>query len=270
MTGFAAVLAGLAAWLFVPPSPNAALSARVLLPAVAKGIDRPARRLRLAAIPLLGGLVALFGGWVGLPAIAFAALASTSLHVWSRSNSHAKATRLAEEVATACLAIAGQLRAGRAPMAALQSASESCAALVPVVAVGGLGGDVGAALRSVAKQPGLGGLLALARVWEVTLATGAAPARFLEFVAEGLRSDRETARVVATELAAARATGHLLALLPLAGLALGHLLGGDPLGFLFSSSLGRLALAAAAVLVCLGILWNEALLRSVRPAHAAR
>jgi tight adherence protein B len=61
--------------------------------------------------------------------------------------------------------------------------------------------------------------------------------------------------VVTTELAAAQTTARLLAVLPLGVLLLGGGLGGDPLGFLLTTTPGLVCLCSGLALEYAGLLW---------------
>lgn len=161
----------------------------------------------------------------------------------------------AELVLAACEALAADLRAGQPPVTALAAAAEDWPELAPVAAAARLGADVPAAFRSVAAEPGAGQLRVVAAAWQVAHRSGAGLAGALALTADQVRTDRATARVVATELASAQATARLLAALPLAVLLLGSGLGGDPVGFLAATPAGLVCLAAGLSLEYAGLVW---------------
>ena len=72
----------------------------------------------------------------------------------------------------------------------------------------------------------------MARSWQLCQVTGAPIADAANRVADGLRADAATERLVAAELAAPRASGRMLAALPVLGIGLGFVGGGNPIDFL--------------------------------------
>lgn len=167
------------------------------------------------------------------------------------------------EVAHACSVLASQVRVGRVPAEALQSAAQDC----PVLAVAGraqdLGGDVTSVWRSWSTLPGHTGLADLARAWQVSTDTGAPLAHSLEQVSDALTADLALRTVVAGELSAPRATGKIMAVLPFCGLGMGYLLGGDPVAFLLDGPWGWACLVGGVALASAGVLWID------RLAHVA-
>ena len=89
--------------------------------------------------------------------------------------------------------------------------------------------------------------------WEVARVSGAPLSPALTSVAQGLRDQERTARLVQAELAAPRATLRLVSLLPLLAIAGGALGGVDTLSFLLGTTVGLTALAVG--LLCLGLAW---------------
>jgi tight adherence protein B len=219
------------------------------------------RRTRWA-LPALLGLVAclggVFGGTAGA-AISFAAGApvATALRVWRRHVRTAAAATNAASVAAACRLLAGLLRVGHVPAAALRVAARDSPLLAEVVAVQEVGGAVAPVLRQLGGRAGAAGLAQLGAAWEVAERTGASLSATLDALAERLAAAGAVTDVVSAELAAPRATGRLLAVLPLAGLLLGYSLGGDPLAFLTGSTAGQLCLAVGVALGCAGVIWTE-------------
>ncbi|MEQ4204054.1 type II secretion system F family protein [Actinopolymorpha sp. B9G3] len=167
-------------------------------------------------------------------------------------------------VREACEVIATELRVGRAPVAALEAAADTCPALAPVVAVSRMGGDVPTSLRSI-RLPGAEGLTRLAAAWTVAAATGAGLADVLDRVSAGLRDDDALRDEVAAQLAAPRASARLLAALPLLGLALGVGAGADPIGFLARSPYGLVCLVMGSALAVTGVSWVNRLARHAEP-----
>lgn len=155
-----------------------------------------------------------------------------------------------------CAAIGAELRAGRQPREALDRAGLAWPGGAPrALSAARAGDEVVEALKLDAKEPGRGGLRALAVCWQVAEHHGAGLANAVGQITASLRSDEEHRGRLAAELAGPRATARLLALLPLVGIAMGQALDADPLRLLVSTSWGRLALAAGISLEVCGAWW---------------
>ena len=120
-----------------------------------------------------------------------------------------------------------------------------------------MGADVPSLLRDLSARPGAAQLRTLAATWQVAHDTGSGLAAAISQAGEAIRSDRRTARLVASELAAAHATARMLAVLPLGVLLLGTGIGGDPVGFLTGTTAGLVCLAVGLALSFAGLLWLE-------------
>lgn len=269
------ILASLAATvvavlLWLRPSPARGLSRR-LAPAAATEtpVEAPPRRTRWGwAAGWVLGLALVVGahhaGGPGASAVVAALLVAlaTAVRLGLQLGRARVSTRAQRDVAHACGVLASQIRVGRVPGEALRSAAEDCAVLRTASRTAELGGDVTVVWRSWSRVPGHGGLLDLARAWQVSQQTGAPLARSLEQVSEALTADQALRTVVAGELSAPRATGKIMAVLPLCGLGMGYLLGGDPLHFLTSSRYGWVCLVAGTALAAAGVLWIDRLARA--------
>ncbi len=204
-----------------------------------------------------GGVVVLLDGTtlaLGLVALA-AAAAGRQLVLGARRRREATAT--AETVVEVCEALAGELRAGQPPQAALARCVDVWPALEPVAASAALGADVPTALRRLRSRPGAAGLGEVAAAWQVSQRSGATMAHALARVAEGARRRRATRQLVASELASAQATARLVAVLPVVVLAMGSGLGGDPWGFLLTTPVGLVCLGAGLTFALGGLWWIE-------------
>ena len=210
-------------------------------------------------------VLALLGGSV-LPLVAGAvAVPLVSRRLRDRERERARVRR-ADEVIAWCAAVAGELRAGRQPGQALAAAARDTAALgaaaAPVVAAATFGGDVPAALREAAREPGAEGLAGVAACWQVAVDGGAGLASGLERLESALRAEREQQDALRAELAGPRTTVLLLALLPALGLLLGTAMGAGPLRVLLHSPAGFGCLLVAAVLEMAGVCWAARIVRA--------
>lgn len=261
-------------WVLGPAAALAALSVTLLLPSMpsvprvlSSGVpDRDEHRsggggvLRSPPL-LLAGLLALgVAGWrldgtqLVLAVVALGAVAGVHRLVL-RSRSAVAADRRAEQVLALCDAMASDLAAGQPPLAALDRAAEEWEEFTPVSAAGSLGADVPDAMRSLAERPGAGQLRALAAAWQVASRSGAGLADAIARSASSMREERDTSRLVSSELAAAHATARMMAALPIGVLLLGSGVGGDPVGFLTSTPVGLGCLAGGLLLSYAGLVW---------------
>lgn len=260
MITLALVAAALAVALVVVP-PDRAIVRRLT--------PRPGREVSSRLVRRAGGLIVVAGvvtaaglvlGARGVAVtVSVLAIAGTTGLVLRSTLSARRARQARGAVAHACQVLARLVAVGQTPAEALRTAAEDCPVLAEAASMQRIGGDPVSVWRKAAAVQGQIGLLALARAWQVSHATGAAMGRPLRDVADALRADRVLANVVHAELSAPRATGRLLALLPLAGLALGYLIGGDPVAFLLDNWVGQLCGVIGIALACGGVLWVERL-----------
>jgi tight adherence protein B len=197
------------------------------------------------------------------PAIVAAAAAAGGLALWRRRASGRETEANAARMAEVCDLLASELAAGRPTELALEEAAGAWSALRSVADVSRLGGDVPAALREVASTPGAGGLRLLAAAWTLSQRTGGALAPATRRVADVVRRDQSTRRVVAGELASARATARLVAALPVVALLMGSGAGADPWSFLLRTPWGLASLSLGLALGFLGLSWIELIAREV-------
>lgn len=103
----------------------------------------------------------------------------------------------------------------------------------------------------------------VAACWEVSETSGAGLAVALERLTTAARSAEEVRVQLQAHLSAPRATARMLALLPAIGILLGISLGGDPLGWLLGTGIGRLCLAGGVALTAVGLWWVNRIAVSV-------
>lgn len=163
------------------------------------------------------------------------------------------------EVAQAGEALAGLLRVGAIPTAALASLATEHPVLAEAASEFEVGGDVVAALRRGGERAGRQGLAQLAAAWEVASRSGASMESSIDAIAEELRRQLEARTTVRVELAASRSAGRLLAVLPVAGMLLAYGFGGDPLAFLAQTLAGEVCLVLAVALTSIGLIWTDTL-----------
>lgn len=245
----AALAAGLAAFLAVPPRPRGRGSA--VLPGLVA---------LLVVAPVVGAMLA---SGLLVPGIVFGAAGLGGWRWWVLRQRRAGAEMVSSQVLQACEGLAADLTAGLEPGAALSRTARDWSFLDPVVAAHALGSSVPEAFRSVAATPGAADLRVVAAAWDVGRESGPGLATGISQVSRSLRADRATARVVAAELASARATARLLALLPVAVLLLGSGSGGNPWHFLLQTPPGWICLAAGLALAVAGLVWLEVLAQGV-------
>ncbi len=254
----AGVLAGVGAGLLAGPVRSPLGAAR-----------RPGRgRVRAwPALAVLAGTTAALPLWLEGRRLALGLVTLGALLAVAAMVRRARAARAAERRRAAVVevveALAGELRAGQPPQAALERSVEVWAGFAPVAAAGRLGADVPAALRRVARLPGAEGLGEVATAWLVSEDSGAGLSACLEQVAATARARQATRHVVAAELASAQATARLVALLPLGVLAMASGVGGRPWHFLLDTPAGVLCLAAGVALAFTGLWWIDRIAAAV-------
>ncbi|MFT3873278.1 MAG: type II secretion system protein [Nocardioides sp.] len=232
---------------------------------------RPVRARRLAVrrviLPVVAIAVALstFASPRALALVAIVAVAVGSAFVLRRrSKSRTAAAEVTDRVREVCGLLGAELGAGRPPGVALELAARAWPPLAPVEETFTLGGSVPDALRRLSALAGAGDLRILAAAWEIAHHTGQGLGVAVAAVAEELRVEASTRRLVAAELASARATARLVACLPVVALVMGGGAGGDPWGFLFGTGAGLVCLAAGLALLLAGLWWIEAIAAGVK------
>ena len=258
MAVIAALLAALAAWWWVPAEENLR---RIAGEPTARRVRRLSASVAwLGALALILVLAGFVAGAAGVAvALAASVAAGTVAAMMARHGRRRRSAARATEIVKAGETMAGLLRVGRVPSAALVEAALDAPVLRPAAAEHSAGGEAAPALRRVAAQPGCEGLGELADAWEIAARTGASLVEAVDVAAQRLAAQAEVTRVVAAELAAARLSGHMLAVLPRVGIGLGYALGGDPLGFLLAQPAGWVCLNVGVALVCAGVWWIDAI-----------
>lgn len=220
----------------------------------------PARLIVLASVAGCAA-TAVAVPWAVAWIVVAAALGGTLGWVLWEHRREKQALTRAESVAQACRVISSQLRIGRAPLQALETAAEECPALDGVIGARQVGGEVSKALLAAGEIPGCSGLSSLGRAWTLCERSGAPLSPVAQRVAENVSAEAQMRAEVAGELAVARLTGRLLCALPAAGIAMGFFAGGNPISFFTTTPIGKACLAGAVVLACAGLIWTELLAR---------
>lgn len=264
MIMLAAGLAGVAALFFLSRPAGRRLLRRLDSPDRAS--SPPVQRSRAlllipAGIAILIGAFLIGGGRGAVYVAAGLIIAGLAVQLIASGGRRRRSSRAQVEIADACRVLASELRIGKVPSEALAAAVVDHPILAEAERVHRLGGDVVPTWRSWSRKPGQGGLLELARGWELCQATGAPLADTLDQIADSLAADQTVRMMVAGELAAPRASGKIMAVLPLCGIGLGYLIGGDPLTFLWQQPVGWGCLLGGTMLAAVGILWIDALTR---------
>lgn len=168
-------------------------------------------------------------------------------------------------LATALRTLASELRAGSAPVEALERASGDPPLWPHALAAARFGDRVDRGLRLDAeKRPDLAGpLRQFAACWHVGVVRGSGLASSVERLAVSLRVQQELHSTLRSELAAPRATARMLGLLPVVGIAMGYLLGADPLAWFLGSPAGLIVLTSAVVLTLVGVTWTRRIVQRV-------
>ncbi|MDO9378153.1 MAG: type II secretion system F family protein [Nocardioidaceae bacterium] len=259
-------------WALVAAGCAAAACLVLLGPAAATGLARlgssaPSTRSRWVGRAWRAGPPALGVGAtlvllasepaVLLLALAGAVVAWAALDLRRRQRARAEATTRRDAVAELCDALVAALGAGVPAETALSDLAGDWPFLRPVARTAGLGGDVPAAWRDVARQRGGADLGHVAAAWEVSTRTGSPLAATVARIAGALRDTQEVRREVESSLGPSRATARLLAVLPVLGLGLGAGLGGDPLSMMASSVPVAGCVLVGVGLAVTGVVWVE-------------
>ncbi|MFC6153907.1 type II secretion system F family protein [Nocardioides yefusunii] len=163
----------------------------------------------------------------------------------------------------ACGVLVDELRAGRLPADALRSAARVDALLLPAARAAEVGTDTAQALR----HTGVRAHRLVAAAWQIAEQQGSGLADALVRVGDGLRADRRTARLVASELASARSTARLLVLLPVIALGVAALSVDGVVAFVGSRPGALVVLLGVTLLQC-GTAWIDRIARSVATGAA--
>ncbi|MFE7464888.1 type II secretion system F family protein [Streptomyces sp. NPDC057499] len=270
-----ALCAGVAAWLVVARDhgrrrAGALFTGRV--EARTAWWERTGARVRQRLVgrwewlcPVVASAVAVLGQSVlPLPA---GLVAVPLVRRWLRRRARDKEReRRAAGVVALCGAVVGELRAGREPGQALLVAVHDTGALgaaeVGVSAAARFGGDVPAALRQAAREPGLDGLAGVAACWRVAVDGGAGLAAGLDRLEGALRAELRGRAELRAQLAGAWSTVTVLALLPVLGIGLGAALGADPLRVLLHTPAGLACLVTGGLLEAAGLRWAARIVRA--------
>ncbi|MEK9736283.1 MAG: type II secretion system F family protein [Candidatus Nanopelagicales bacterium] len=174
----------------------------------------------------------------------------------------ARRTRQRANVREAMAECAAELSAGQPTRRALlRSFDDSLAPRTRAAAR--FGGDIAAALRADAQEPGREVLASVAACWSVAEGNGAGLAAALDRLVAQERAAQDIRVQLTAHLAAPRASSRMLSLLPLFGLAMGFALGVNPIAWLIGSPVGLACLALGIGLVLLGLWWSSRIVKRV-------
>lgn len=260
MAWVAAFAAACAVWWVLPS--GGGLDRLAAVPAEPREGGRGSARARWGwlALGVAVGLVltaVLVGPGSAASALACGQVVACGLGLAARRAGRRARIRGRADVVHAGELVAGLLRVGRVPTAALLEAAEDAPVLGEAAAELRAGGEVSGALRRSARGVGHEGLRDLAAAWEVSTRTGGSLVGAVDAAASRLAAEDDVARVVDAELASSRLGGRVMAVLPLVGLALGFGFGGDPVAFLTGSVLGWACLNVGVGLGCAGVWWID-------------
>jgi tight adherence protein B len=188
----------------------------------------------------LVGFAYLVGGPVA--AIAVAAYALAAGIAWRGRTRRQRADRAYAELLDAIDGVAGDLRAGLTPDAALATTSRTA-----------VRDEADAAIQAACAR--------LDAAYRISEALGAPLADIIDRVDADLRATRRARATVEAQTAGAQATSTLLAALPLAGLGLGAGMGADPVYQLLRTPVGAACGLSAVALQCAGLAWTARLIR---------
>ena len=161
----------------------------------------------------------------------------------------------------ALTALASELDAGQPPALALAQCADDPPLWPRALAAVKVDADIPEALRADARDRPV--LVQLAACWQVSAESGAGLAASVASLAASARTAEDTRVALEAELAGPRSTARLLSLLPMVGIGFGVLLGANPAAWLIGSSVGRLCLASAVLLVAAGTWWTGRIATSV-------
>ncbi len=159
--------------------------------------------------------------------------------------------------------LVGELQVGSHPVRAFSVAADETPGAVArslraVAARAGLGADVTAGLRDVARSSALPAQWdRLAVCWRLASEHGLAIATLMRAAQRDITERQRFSARVSSSMAGARATAAILAALPVLGVLLGQLIGARPLSFLLGGQAGGWLLVVGSTLACAGLLWSD-------------
>ncbi len=218
------------------------------------------------------------------PALAAVLVVATALRLVRRARASAQERADLNGAAVILRALTRELRAGRAPVDAVQAvlrdAPERVARIVEPLGRG-LSQELsrmrgGAAGRPATPTDGRGragrvrrepvGVLddvavRLSIGWDVAQRQGVPLSSVLSMLADDIADRSAAERVRAAQVAGPAVSGYVLAALPIAGLLLGTGMGSDPIAVLGSTTVGGALLVVGVALSCGGLVWADRIVR---------
>lgn len=175
-----------------------------------------------------------------------------------------------ESVADALEIVAGGLRAGLTPGAALQVATDSTewgrderTRITRVTAALSDGRSTSPAWREETDAgEASDAYRVVGAVWDLAIETGAPLAAAVLTVADHLREEARVAGRLNALAAGPRASQRLLTLLPVIGPVLAVLIGADPMDLYLTSPAGSVSAAIGLVLTVIGWRWSRSMVRA--------
>lgn len=217
---------------------------------------------------ILGKLIAVAGAalaaiwwakisliWVYLVVVS----AATLRKILAERKSRLEIQAAKDDIARGCALLAGQLKAGQPPWAAINQIARESTVFAKIASALEITKDIPTALSQVGSSAKYGEIYQLSQTWWVCQYSGSPISDAVAAIVQQQRNAKITESSIQLELSSARTTAMLLAGLPAVGVLMGFAVGGNPIEFLGQTAAGQICLAAAFSLVALGLLWAQKL-----------
>lgn len=235
-------------------------------------LERAGVALRPGEFVMLTGAAGVLAGGVGflisglLLALLFAAAAVGTGHGIVKVLGQRRSGRFAEQLADTLQLITGNLRAGHSILQAVDSVAQDAPSptreeFERLVIEVRLGRDLPAALRAVHARVGNDDFEWFVQALQIHREVGGDLAEILDTVASTIRERTRLRRQVNTLAAEGRLSAAILFVLPFAVMGLFSVLNPEYMAELFSTGVGRLALAGSGVFMTGGFFWLRKVVR---------